>query len=151
MAASTVPRLQAEPSVPNRRIQLCAGMIAMMAIAMMQYAWTPFTKSLAQTLNAPLSAVQLSAAQFILATTWLVPFEGDLIDPLGRRKIAIYRVQIHPTPTGAPPMPIIAAATMSGSCGRRAASGWPFQTFRSDRRLSLYGYASGCTADSSNI
>jgi len=40
-ASSLVPTL---PKTVNRWIQLCAAIIAMMAIANLQYAWTLFTK-----------------------------------------------------------------------------------------------------------
>ncbi len=76
-----------ESRVVNRWIQMIAGIIAMMAIANLQYAWTLFTKPLTQSLHATLAAVQVAFAAFIIAETWLVPFEGYLIDRLGPRKV----------------------------------------------------------------
>jgi OFA family oxalate/formate antiporter-like MFS transporter len=64
---------------------LIAGVIAMMAIANLQYAWTLFTKPLTQNLHASLAAVQVAFAAFVLAETWLVPFEGYLVDRIGPR------------------------------------------------------------------
>jgi OFA family oxalate/formate antiporter-like MFS transporter len=58
-----------------------------MAIANLQYAWTLFTKPLTQSLHATLAAVQVAFAAFIIAETWLVPFEGYLIDRLGPRRV----------------------------------------------------------------
>ena len=87
MTASTVPGPTIEPRIVNRWIQLIAGIVAMMAIANLQYAWTLFTTPLTKSLNATLAAVQVTFAAFILAETWLVPFEGYLIDRLGPRKV----------------------------------------------------------------
>jgi OFA family oxalate/formate antiporter-like MFS transporter len=73
--------------VVNRWIQLGACIVAMMAIANLQYAWTLFTIPLRDSLNVTLSAVQLAFTLFILAETWLVPVEGYLIDRLGARSV----------------------------------------------------------------
>ena len=69
----------------NRWLQLLAGIVAMMAIANLQYAWTLFTKPLTVSLHATLAAVQIAFAGFVLAETWLVPFEGYLVDRIGSR------------------------------------------------------------------
>jgi MFS transporter, OFA family, oxalate/formate antiporter len=76
-----------EPRIVNRWIQMCAAIIAMMAIANLQYAWTLFTKPLTANLHATLAAVQIAFAAFIFCETWLVPFEGYLIDRLGPRLV----------------------------------------------------------------
>jgi OFA family oxalate/formate antiporter-like MFS transporter len=73
--------------VVNRWLQLVACVIAMMAIANLQYAWTLFTIPLTESLQATLPAVQLAFTLFILAETWLVPVEGYLIDRLGARSV----------------------------------------------------------------
>jgi len=71
----------------NRWWQMVAAVIAMMAIANLQYAWTLFTTPLTQSLGATLAAVQVAFAAFVLAETWLVPFEGALVDYFGPRVI----------------------------------------------------------------
>ena len=76
-----------EPKVINRWVQLSACIIAMMAIANLQYAWTLFTKPLTSSLHVTLAAVQVAFAAFIFAETWLVPFEGYLIDRMGPRLV----------------------------------------------------------------
>jgi len=86
MAASASSVLP-EPKVVNRWVQLCAGIIAMMAIANLQYAWTLFTKPLTASLHVTLAAIQVAFAAFIFAETWLVPFEGYLIDRMGPRLV----------------------------------------------------------------
>jgi len=75
----------AAPRLVNRWVQLAAGIVAMLAIANLQYAWTLFTKPLSASLGVSLAAVQVAFATFILAETWLVPFEGYLVDKLGPR------------------------------------------------------------------
>ncbi len=79
---------QTRSAVPvNRWWQLLAAVIAMMAIANLQYAWTLFTTPLTKSLGASLAAVQVAFAAFILVETWLVPFEGALVDRFGPRRI----------------------------------------------------------------
>src|SRR5579862_3853206 len=90
MAASpgtpVTPASLIHPSrIPNRWIQLVAGIIAMMAIANLQYAWTLFTKPIQAHLHASLVAVQWTFTLFVLLETWLVPFEGYLVDLIGPR------------------------------------------------------------------
>ncbi len=87
MAASTVPGPHVEPRVVNRWLQLIAGVVAMMAIANLQYAWTLFTTPLTKSMHSTLAAVQVAFAAFVLCETWLVPFEGYLVDRLGPRLV----------------------------------------------------------------
>jgi len=87
MATNVTSLVPAEPKTVNRWIQMCACIIAMMAIANLQYAWTLFTKPLTSNLHATLAAVQIAFAAFIFCETWLVPFEGYLIDRLGPRLV----------------------------------------------------------------
>ncbi len=78
-----------KPYVFNRWIQLIASIIAMLAISNLQYAWTVFTGPLRTSLHASLPAIQVAFSTFILAETWLVPFEGALIDWLGPRLMLV--------------------------------------------------------------
>jgi len=79
-----------ERPVINRWVQLVAGVVAMLAIANLQYAWTLFTKPLSASLHASLPAIQVAFATFILAETWLVPFEGYLVDKIGPRVLMAF-------------------------------------------------------------
>ena len=63
-------------------------MIAMMAIANLQYAWTLFTTDLTKSLHARLDAVQWTLTFFIIAQTTLFPINAYLVDRLGPRLIA---------------------------------------------------------------
>ena len=74
-------------SNPRRWRQLIGCIAMMMAIANLQYAWTLFTVPLSESLGVKLSDVQLAFTLFILFETWLVPFEGYLIDRLGVRVV----------------------------------------------------------------
>ena len=86
MAESAAAHPNIHPSrISNRWVQLIAGIIAMMAVANLQYAWTLFTKPLQAHLHATLTAVQWTFFLFILLETWLVPFEGYLVDRIGPR------------------------------------------------------------------
>ena len=67
--------------------QLVGCVVMMMAIANLQYAWTLFTIPLTKAFGVKLSTVQLAYTMFILFETWLVPFEGYLIDKLGARRV----------------------------------------------------------------
>src|SRR5215470_18047871 len=71
----------------HRGWRLAACVVGMMAIANLQYAWTLFTVPLTKSLNANLSAVQVAFTLFILTETWLVPFEGYLIDRFSARGV----------------------------------------------------------------
>lgn len=71
--------------IPNRWVQLVAGIVAMMAIANLQYAWTLFTKPIQAHLHVTLEAVQWTIVLFVALETWLVPFEGFLVDRIGPR------------------------------------------------------------------
>jgi len=61
----------------------------MMAVANLQYSWTLFTAELTANLHASLPAVQVAFSTFLIAVTWLVPFDGYLIDRFGPRPIMV--------------------------------------------------------------
>ncbi len=86
MAAPVSPASLIHPSrIPNRWVQLVAGIVAMMAVANLQYAWTLFTKPIQAHLHVSLEAVQWTIVLFVALETWLVPFEGFLVDRIGPR------------------------------------------------------------------
>jgi hypothetical protein len=58
VAASSVSSAPAESRIVNRSVQMCSAIIAMMAIANLQYAGALFTKPLTENLHATLTAVQ---------------------------------------------------------------------------------------------
>lgn len=71
--------------IVNRWAQLVAGVFAMMAIANLQYAWTIFVDPIQKHMHITLVEVQWTITLFIALETWLVPFEGYLIDRIGPR------------------------------------------------------------------
>jgi len=83
-------RMETKTPTVNRWLQLVACVIAMMAIANLQYAWTLFTIPLTESLGAKLSAVQLAFGLFVLLQTWLGPLQGLLIDRLGTRVVVSF-------------------------------------------------------------
>jgi OFA family oxalate/formate antiporter-like MFS transporter len=98
--STVAPSRGSEGLVVNRWWQLVAAVIAMMAIANLQYAWTLFTNPLVAHFypNATsqsdkliaLAAVSSAFSGFVLAETWLVPFEGALVDRFGPRAIIMF-------------------------------------------------------------
>ncbi len=76
-----------EYSEPPRWPRLIACMIAMMAIANLQYAWTLFTTDLTKSFHARLDQVQLTLAFFVIAQTALFPISAYLVDRFGPRRI----------------------------------------------------------------
>jgi OFA family oxalate/formate antiporter-like MFS transporter len=55
----------------------------MVMIANLQYGWTLFVNPIDQKYHWGRAAIQVAFTVFVLAETWLVPFEGYLIDRLG--------------------------------------------------------------------
>jgi MFS transporter, OFA family, oxalate/formate antiporter len=65
--------------------QLAACIIAMLAVANLQYAWTLFTTDLTKSLNASLDAVQWTLTFFVIAQTALFPINAYLVERFGPR------------------------------------------------------------------
>jgi len=65
--------------------QLAACIIAMLAIANLQYAWTLFTTDLTKSLHAGLDAVQWTLTFFVIAQTGLFPINAYLVERFGPR------------------------------------------------------------------
>src|SRR5436190_10398074 len=68
-----------------RWIQLVIGIIGMVAIANLQYGWTLFVNPIDSKFHWGKTAIQVAFTLFVLAETWLVPFEGYLVDRFGPR------------------------------------------------------------------
>jgi OFA family oxalate/formate antiporter-like MFS transporter len=81
----------ASPFLSNRWVQLTAGILGMVAVANFQYSWTLFVRPLQN--EHGWSRVEILDALnifFILAQTWLVPFEGYLADRFGPRLLLLF-------------------------------------------------------------
>jgi OFA family oxalate/formate antiporter-like MFS transporter len=80
---TTSERAQATPW--TRWGQLIFGIICMVMIANLQYGWTLFVNPIDQKYHWGRAAIQVAFTIFVLTETWLVPFEGYLIDKFGPR------------------------------------------------------------------
>src|SRR5262245_12781541 len=65
--------------------QLFFGIICMVMIANLQYGWTLFVNPIDQKYHWGRAAIQVAFTIFVVTETWLVPFEGYLIDRFGPR------------------------------------------------------------------
>jgi OFA family oxalate/formate antiporter-like MFS transporter len=68
-------------------VQLVLGIIAMVAIANLQYGWTLFVGPLHKKFGWPEASIQVAFTLFVLAETWLVPVEGYFVDRFGPRSL----------------------------------------------------------------
>jgi OFA family oxalate/formate antiporter-like MFS transporter len=74
-----------EPRFFARSSQLVLGIICMVMIANLQYGWTLFVNPIDQKFHWGRAAIQVAFTIFVITETWLMPFEGYLIDKLGPR------------------------------------------------------------------
>ncbi|NDH63227.1 MAG: oxalate/formate MFS antiporter [Alphaproteobacteria bacterium] len=73
----------------KRWIQLLAGIVCMVMISSLQHGWTLFVHPINQKYEWGRAAIQVAFTIFILTETWLVPFEGWVVDRLGPKPVAI--------------------------------------------------------------
>jgi OFA family oxalate/formate antiporter-like MFS transporter len=74
----------------NRWLQLIVGIVGMVAIANLQYGWTLFVNPIDSKYHFGRAAIQVAFSLFVLAETWLVPFEAYLVDRFGPRLIVAF-------------------------------------------------------------
>jgi MFS transporter, OFA family, oxalate/formate antiporter len=84
-AASESVDTRAHASEATRWGQLIFGIICMVMIANLQYGWTLFVNPIDEKHQWGRAAIQVAFTIFVLTETWLVPFEGYLIDKFGPR------------------------------------------------------------------
>src|SRR3954453_14943364 len=65
--------------------QLLFGIICMVMIANLQYGWTLFVNPIDDKYHWGRAPIQVAFTIFVVTETWLVPFEGYLIDKFGPR------------------------------------------------------------------
>jgi len=85
IAAASGSTATARASEAKRWGQLVFGIICMVMIANLQYGWTLFVNPIDQKYHWGRAAIQVAFTIFVLTETWLVPFEGYLIDKFGPR------------------------------------------------------------------
>ncbi len=79
----------AAPFYARRWWQLGIGIVCMAMVANLQYGWTLFVTPMSSTHGWARPAIQVAFTIFILTETWLVPFEGWLVDKFGPRLIVV--------------------------------------------------------------
>lgn len=77
-------------TLSHRWLQLIVGIIGMVAIANLQYGWTLFVNPIDSKYHFGKAAIQVAFTLFVLAETWLVPFEAYLVDRFGPRIIVAF-------------------------------------------------------------
>ncbi len=88
-ATSAAPITERERLLQNRWLILLCSIISMVAVANLQYGWTLFVDPLSNRLGAEKSLIQVAFTVFVLLETWLVPFEGYLVDRFGPRNLVL--------------------------------------------------------------
>src|SRR5437868_12732769 len=88
MADSTAA-VASKASEPNRWMILFFSILSMVAVANFQYGWTLFVPPLQKHLHQEQALIQVTFTVFVLLETWLVPFEGWLVDKFGPRLLVM--------------------------------------------------------------
>jgi OFA family oxalate/formate antiporter-like MFS transporter len=74
---------------PYRWLQLFLGVLCMVMVANLQYGWTLFVNPLSAKFGWDRAAIQVAFTIFVLTETWLVPFEGYLVDRFGPKPVVM--------------------------------------------------------------
>lgn len=83
--SSRYPTVPAAPPGATRWIQLVLGIVCMASVANLQYGWTLFVLPIHDQWGWSKAEIQVAFTIFILLETWLVPFEGAIVDRIGPR------------------------------------------------------------------
>jgi OFA family oxalate/formate antiporter-like MFS transporter len=93
LAAGPPPLAPALPDLPlpahagtllrNRWVQLAAGVVAMVAVANLQYGWTLFVNPIHDKHGWNRTSIQGAFTLFVLTATWLTPIKAFLADRFG--------------------------------------------------------------------
>ncbi len=89
MGASRTMPTSSEAGIGNRWVILLFAILSMVAVANFQYGWTLFVPPLVKALGVSRAEVQVTFTVFVLLETWLVPFEGWLVDKFGPRLLVM--------------------------------------------------------------
>jgi len=84
MSQAAVPAGRAS-SPSFRWLQLILGIVCMASVANLQYGWTLFVLPIQHQYGWSKAEIQVAFTIFILCETWLVPFEGYIVDKIGPR------------------------------------------------------------------
>jgi OFA family oxalate/formate antiporter-like MFS transporter len=89
MAVAAAGVTSSESRFLNRWLILFASVLSMVAVANFQYGWTLFVPPLQKHLGQEQALIQVTFTVFVLLETWLVPFEGWLVDKFGPRLLVM--------------------------------------------------------------
>ena len=70
-------------------MQLLIGIICMSMIANLQYGWTLFVNPISEQFQWAKASIQVAFTIFVVIETWLVPFDGYLVDKIGPAPVTI--------------------------------------------------------------
>ena len=84
-----VTPLRSSHTAAKRWWQLTAGIICMAMVANLQYGWTLFVNPIHNQYGWSKASIQIAFTLFVLLETWLVPFEGYLVDRFGPKLIVM--------------------------------------------------------------
>ena len=73
----------------NRWLQLFLGIVCMAMVANLQYGWTLFVAPINEKYHWGRASIQVAFSIFVLLETWLVPFEGWVVDRFGPRLVVM--------------------------------------------------------------
>ncbi len=73
----------------NPWVQLFVGVVCMASVANLQYGWTFFVDPIDQKFGWGRADVAFAFSVFVFIETWLVPFEGYLVDRYGPRAVVV--------------------------------------------------------------
>jgi OFA family oxalate/formate antiporter-like MFS transporter len=88
MAEST-SAVESKAGESNRWVILLFSILGMVAVANFQYGWTLFVPPLQKHLKVDQALIQVTFTVFVLLETWLVPFEGWLVDTFGPKLLVM--------------------------------------------------------------
>ena len=87
---ATSARAETRALTFGRWWQLVLGVICMSMIANLQYGWTLFVNPINDKYHWGAPAIQVAFTIFIVVETWLVPFEGYLVDRFGPKVVGVF-------------------------------------------------------------
>jgi MFS transporter, OFA family, oxalate/formate antiporter len=87
--ADSAAAVDPKTSESNRWVILLFSILGMVAVANFQYGWTLFVPPLQKHLKAEQALIQVTFTVFVLLETWLVPFEGWLVDTFGPKLLVM--------------------------------------------------------------
>lgn len=88
-ATAVAPTTEREHLLQSRWLILIFSILSMVAVANYQYGWTLFVNPLTKQLKVDVTLIQITFTVFVLLETWLVPFEGWLVDRFGPRLLVL--------------------------------------------------------------